>query len=153
MRKGLKPLWNGTRLADWTALITHSAMANALSDTCAVSWHIQIERPETNYQLWLPDKAPFPTHFLCQTEREGMDAGTCQTQDSLCINVPPAPSLDSNCPPCRCLPMWESRTVAPWSWGKLNLRRREPCGCGWFIYKLADRSHRGPTVGFRGNGL
>lgn len=62
---------NGPCLANIMALITLSMTANALSVTSAISWHIQTERPETNYELRLPDKAPIPTHFTCQTERQG----------------------------------------------------------------------------------
>lgn len=150
MQKGLQPLSNGTCLADWMALITLSAMANALSVTCAISWHIYIERPETNYQLWLPDKAPIPTYFPCQTERGGGCSSLSNSERTLHKSASP---FNSNCPAHCCLLMWEKCTAAQRSWGKLNLKRREPYGWGWFIYKLADEGHRGPTLGFRGNGL
>lgn len=114
------------------ALITLSVMANALSVTCAVSWHISIERPETNYQVWLPDKAPIPTHFPRQTESGGgcwnLSNSRLTMHEPASPTHPPSLSLNSNCPACSCLLMWEKRTAVQWSWGKLNLKRREPYG-------------------------
>lgn len=146
MWKGLQLLRNGMCLVVWMALITLSAVANDLSGTCAISWHIQIERPETNYRLWLPDKAPIPTHFPCQTERgvRMLELVKLKTYS------PPLPPLNSNCLANCFLPMWERHTEAQHAWGRLKLKRQEPYGWGCFIYKLVDGGHGGSTVG---NGL
>lgn len=61
------------RPSDETPLIALSA--DAFSGTCAASRHSRSERPDTNYQPRLPDKAPIPAHFPCQTERRQKEAG------------------------------------------------------------------------------
>lgn len=58
------------RPSDGTPLIALSA--DTFGGTCR---HSRSERPDTNYQLRPPDKAPIPAHFPCQTERRQKEAG------------------------------------------------------------------------------